>query len=198
MQTNVAESKMPNVLPPRQPGVCVWFTGRSGAGKSTTARVLTKLLQEHGREVTVLDVVPWLEKAAGEKTSEGKLMRKGHVAAEVVRHGGAVICVTISSRPEIRRAARELIGEDHFVEVLMEAPPEVCWERKTSRTHKPSLSKRVKAWLRRVMRPEAQTRSAPDQPIHEPDLTLNTTASTPEENARAIFQYLVDAGFVPS
>ena len=36
-------------------GVCVWFTGLSGAGKSTTAEVLTFLLQEHGRQVTVLD-----------------------------------------------------------------------------------------------------------------------------------------------
>jgi len=196
MRTNLAQNRMPDYVLQRPPGVCVWFTGRSGAGKSTTARVLTTLLREHGREVTVLDVVPWLEKVAGEKTSEGKLMRKGHVAAEIVRHGGAVICVTISSRPEIRRAVRELIGEDHFVEVLVEAPPEVCWERKTSRPHKPTLSKRIKAWLRRIFRPEAQTRPALDQPIHEPELTLNTTARTPEENARAIFQYLAEAGFV--
>ncbi len=196
MQTNLAENARPKSVPQRPPGVCVWFTGRSGAGKSTTARVLTALLREHGREVTVLDVVPWLEKAAGEKTSQGKLMRKGHVAAEIVRHGGAVICVTISSRPEIRRAVRELIGEDHFVEVLVEAPPEVCWERRTSRPHKPSLSKRARAWLRRVLRPEAHGREADDESSHEAELTLNTTTKTPEENGRAIFEYLVEAGFV--
>lgn len=45
-----------DTFPPRHPrGVCVWFTGLSGAGKSTTAEVLTVLLMEHGRQVTVLD-----------------------------------------------------------------------------------------------------------------------------------------------
>ena len=42
--------------PPRfRQGACVWFTGLSGAGKSTIASILTVLLQEHGRHVTVLD-----------------------------------------------------------------------------------------------------------------------------------------------
>ena len=46
----------PRAYPPRhRQGVCVWFTGLSGAGKSTTAEVLTALLLEHGRHVTVLD-----------------------------------------------------------------------------------------------------------------------------------------------
>ena len=187
---------MPNDPPQQRQGVCIWFTGRSGAGKSTTARVLVALLREHGREVTVLDVVPWLEKTAFERTSEGKLLRKGHVAAEIVRHGGAVICVTISSRRELREAVRKLIGENHFVEVLVEAPPEVCTARKGGRPHKPSLTKRAKSLLRRVVAQMPLVRHSPSQPPLPPDLTVSTTAHTPEENARAIFQYLVEAGFV--
>jgi len=196
MQLKVAGSSMSHYPPRHGRGVCIWFTGRSGAGKSTTARVLVTLLREHGREVSVLDVVPWLEKTAFERTSRGKLLRKGYVAAEIVRHGGAVICVTISSSHEIREAVRKLIGEKDFVEVLVEAPPEVCTARKGGRPHKPSLIKRAKSLLRRVVAQMPLVRHSPYQPPLPPELTVSTTTHTPEENARAIFQYLVDAGFV--
>ena len=51
----VAEILAETYPPRHKQGVCIWFTGLSGAGKSTTAEILTVLLQEHGRQVTVLD-----------------------------------------------------------------------------------------------------------------------------------------------
>ena len=62
-------------------GACIWFTGLSGSGKSTTAQALVPLLEARGRTVTVLDVVPELAKHWSERTSEGKLIRKAFVAS---------------------------------------------------------------------------------------------------------------------
>src|SRR5205807_2797170 len=78
--------------PPRhKQGFCVWFTGLSGAGKSTTAEILTKLLLEHGRRMTLLDgdvVRTHLSKGLGfsKEDRDTNIRRIGFVAAEIVRH----------------------------------------------------------------------------------------------------------------
>ena len=82
-----------DTYPPRhRQGVCVWFTGLSGAGKSTTAEILTVLLLERGRHVTVLDgdvVRTHLSKGLGfsKEDRDTNIRRIGFVAAEIVRHG---------------------------------------------------------------------------------------------------------------
>ena len=117
-------------------------------------------LEACGRAITLLDVVPLLAKQWCEKTSEGKLLRKGFVASEVVRHGGIAICVTVSARREVREAARQLVGSDHFVEVFVDVPPEVAAARKAKRPKKPPLLKRIRFMVRRLLnrfRPQQKT-----------------------------------------
>ena len=88
---------MADTYPPRhRQGVCVWFTGLSGAGKTTTADVLTDLLMEHGRQVTVLDgdvVRTHLSKGLGfsKEDRDTNILRIGFVAAEIARHGGVAV-----------------------------------------------------------------------------------------------------------
>ena len=177
-------------------GVCIWFTGRSGGGKSTITNQLVPLLEENGRTITILDVVPLIAKQWCEKTSEGKLMRKGFVAKEVVRHGGVAICVTVSARQEVRQAVRELIGSDNFVEVYVDVPPEVAAARKKRRTKKTPLLKQIRFFVRRVLNAlpfrESRTYAAPVNA----DLIFDTTRQPPEETARAIFDLLIERGFV--
>src|SRR5690606_36958322 len=90
------------MYPPRhKQGFCVWFTGLSGAGKSTTAEVLTSLLLERGRQITVLDgdvVRTHLSKGMGfsREDRDTNILRIGFVASEIARHGGAVIAAAIS------------------------------------------------------------------------------------------------------
>ncbi len=177
-------------------GVCIWFTGRSGAGKSTITNQLIPLLEECGRTITLLDVVPLLAKQWCEKTSEGKLMRKGFVAREVVRHGGIAICVTVSARSETRLAVRELVGSDNFIEVYVDVPPEVAAARKKRRKKKTPLIKQVRFFVRRILNtlPFRQSRTY-ELPL-EPDLSFDTTREPPEETAKAIFNLLVERGFV--
>lgn len=180
----------------RLSGACVWLTGPSGAGKSTVTDELLPLLDACGRTVSVLDVVPVLRKLPCERTSEGKLLRKAFVAREVARHGGIAICVTVSARRRTREAAREMVGADRFVEVLVEAPQDVTHARKAARNRRPSLAKRAKRTLAPVARRIAfRDRDAYEAPV-EPDVRIDTTAGTPAEGARAIFDVLVERGFV--
>ncbi len=177
-------------------GVCIWLTGPSGAGKSTVTNELLSLLDESGRIVSVLDVVHVLRKLPCERTSEGKLLRKAFVAREVARHGGIVICVTVSARRRIREEARRMIGSDRFVEVLIEAPEEVTTARKAARKRKPSLAKRAKRALGPVVaRIAFRGHDAYEVPV-APDLRIDTTLRTPAEWAQAIFDLLLERAFV--
>ena len=177
-------------------GVCIWFTGRSGAGKSTITGALLPFLDESGRTVSVLDVVPLLKKQRCERTSEGKLLRKAFVASEIVKHGGVAICVTVSARQETRQAAREIIGAENFVEVLVDVPPDVARERKAKRTRKPSQIKRVRHALRRYSRklPFRQDRGYDTSVL--PDLVIDTMHQTAGEGAEAIYQLLLDRSYL--
>src|SRR5262249_27064818 len=102
--------------PPRyRQGVCIWFTGLSGAGKSTTAEALTVLLLEHGRQVTLLDgdvVRTHLSQGLGfsKEDRDTNIHRIGFVAAEIVQHGGVAVCAAVSPYRSTRNDVRHLIG----------------------------------------------------------------------------------------
>ena len=179
--------------PPRvQQGVCVWFTGLSGAGKSTTAEVLTALLLERGRPVTVLDgdvVRTLLSKGLGFSREDRDLniRRIGFVASEIVKHGGLVIVAAVSPYRSTREEARALVGGDRFVEVFVDTPLEECERRD------------VKGIYAQARRGEIQNFtgiSDPYEPPAAPEVTLSTTDRLPEENARRILGWLVAKGFV--
>lgn len=179
--------------PPRhKQGVCIWFTGLSGSGKSTTAEVLANLLMEKGRQVTVLDgdvVRTHLSKGLGfsKEDRDINIRRIGFVAAELTRHGGTVICAAVSPYRATRNDVRNMVGSDQFIEVFVDTPLEVCEQRD------------VKGMYAKARRGEIKGFTGIDDPYEEPEsaeLTLNTTERTPEENARYIVNYLADHGFV--
>src|SRR5207245_1832086 len=111
--------------PPRhRQGFCVWFTGLPSAGKSTIAELLTLMLFEYGRQVTLLDgdvVRTHLSKGLGfsKEDRDTNIRRIGFVAAEIVRHGGAVICAAVSPYRGTRNECRAMIGDDRFIEVFV-------------------------------------------------------------------------------
>ncbi|MFN8529083.1 MAG: bifunctional sulfate adenylyltransferase/adenylylsulfate kinase [Anaerolineae bacterium] len=173
-------------------GVCVWFTGLSGAGKSTIADILTTLLLEHGRQLTVLDgdvVRTHLSKGLGfnREDRDTNIRRIGFVAAEIVRHGGVALCAAISPYRATRADVRNMVGGDQFVEVFVDTPLEVCEQRD------------VKGLYAKARRGELKEFTGIDDPYEaplNPELTLNTVENTPEENAHAILNYLAEQGFV--
>jgi sulfate adenylyltransferase len=123
------------MYPPKHTrGFCIWFTGLSGAGKSATSEVLTALLLERGREISVLDgdvVRTHLSKGLGfsKEDRDTNILRIGFVAGEIVHAGGVVVCAAISPYRAARNEARKMVGLEDFVMVYMDTPVEICEER---------------------------------------------------------------------
>lgn len=188
----VAEILAETYPPRHRQGVCVWFTGLSGAGKSTIAEVLTVLLLEHGRQVTELDgdvVRTHLSKGLGfsKEDRDTNIRRIGFVASEIVRHGGVVVCAAVSPYRATRNDIRNLVGSDRFVEVFVDTPLAVCEQRD------------VKGMYARARRGEIKGFTGIDDPYEpplHPELTLETEHTTPADNARLILDYLFRCGYV--
>src|SRR5262249_50297245 len=120
--------------PMHQRGFCIWFTGLSGAGKSTIAEILAVLLMEHGRQVTVLDgdtVRTHLSKGlgCGKEDRDINIRRIGFVAAEIVRQHGAAVCAAVSPYRATRNEVRAMVGHDQFIQVFVDTPLDVCEQR---------------------------------------------------------------------
>jgi sulfate adenylyltransferase len=179
-------------LPRHRQGFCIWFTGLSGAGKSTTANILLSLLLGHGRQVTLLDgdvVRTHLSKGLGfsKEDRDTNVLRIGFVAAEIVRHGGAVICAAISPYTATRNAVRAMVPRDAFVEVFVDTPLQVC------------ASRDEKGLYAKAMRGELKGFTGVDDPYerpHAPEITIETVHTNAEQNARAIVEYVQEQGFV--
>jgi sulfate adenylyltransferase len=178
--------------PQHEQGFCIWFTGLSGAGKSATAEALTSLLLERGRQITVLDgdvVRTHLSKGLGfsREDRDTNIHRIGYVAAEIARHGGAVVCAAVSPYRAARNRCRTMVGPDRFIEVFVDTPIEVCEQRD------------IKGLYAKARRGEVKGFTGVDDPYeepHNPELVLDTVKQDVEENARRILGHLVERGFV--
>jgi sulfate adenylyltransferase len=178
--------------PGHKQGVCVWFTGLSGCGKSTIASALVPMLMENGRRPTVLDgdvVRTHLSKGLGfsKEDRDTNILRIGFVAGEIARHNGTVICAAISPYRNTRNEARKMVGSDRFIEVWVNTPLEVCEARD------------VKGLYARARRGEIKGFTGIDDPYEEPinaEVVLDTVDITPEENARKIVAYLRERRFL--
>ena len=179
--------------PPRhRQGVCIWFTGLSGSGKSTTADVLSTLLMQHGRQVTVLDgdvVRTHLSKGLGfsREDRDTNILRIGFVASEIVRHGGIAVCAAISPYSATRQSVRNMAGAGHFVEVFVDTPLEVCEQRDSKGMYAKARAGEIVGFT---------GIDDPYEPPSSPEITLDTVSQTAESNAWKIIDYLADSGFV--
>ena len=178
--------------PPRhRQGFCVWFTGLSGSGKSTTAEIVTDMLTRYGRRVTLLDgdvVRANLSEGLGfdKAGRDANIRRIGFVASEVVRHGGVAVCAAISPYRETRNEVRKMIG-DNFFEVFVDTPLDVCERRDP------------KGMYAKARRGEITNFTGVDDAYEEPmsaEIKLDTISPSAEDNARSIVAYLVSRGFI--
>ena len=178
--------------PAHQSGFCIWFTGLSGAGKSTIADILAVLLMEQGRQVTLLDgdvVLTHLSKGLGfsKEDRDTNIRRIGFVASEIVRHRGVVACAAVSPYRATRNECRVAVGEEQFIEVFVDTPLEICEQRD------------AKGMYAKARRGEIRGFTGIDDPYEpplNPEVRLTTTDCSPEENAHKIMAYLRDRDFL--
>ena len=179
--------------PPRyQQGICIWFTGLHNSGKSTTANVLTALLRENGRQVTLLDgdvVRTHFSEGLGysKEDRDDHVYRIGYVASEIVRHGGLAICAAVSPYRATRNDVRTNFDDDHYIEIFVDTPLEVCESRDT------------KGLYAQARRGEIQGFTGIDDPYEapqHPEIRLDTVNASVEENAHRIINLLISKGFI--
>lgn len=188
----VARILAENCPPKHRQGACLWLTGLSGAGKTTTAELLAILLTEHGRRVTTLDgdiVRTHLSKGLGFSRADRdtNVRRIGFVAAEIARHGGLAICAAVSPYRAARNAVRNMFGSDNFIEIFVHAPLEVCERRD------------AKGMYKKARRGEIKNFTGIDDPYETPlnaEITLDSVNCSAAENARQILEFLIDKKFI--
>ena len=171
---------------PARPGCCIWFTGLSGAGKSTTAAVLARRLEAAGRTVTVLDgdiVRTHLSRGLGfsKDDRDANVRRIGFVAAEVVRHGGIAICAAVSPYRVARDDVRAMLDPGAFCEVFVSTDLATCEQRDPKGMYAAARRGEIKAF------------TGVDDPYEPPlaaELVIDTVNSSPEDNAERVIAWL--------
>ena len=171
-------------------GFTLWFTGLSGAGKTTIAEIVERELRNRERPVEVLDgdiVRTNLSKGLSFSRDDRNVnvLRIGFVANLLTRNGVGVIVSAISPYKEARDQVRRRIVD--FVEVFVDAPLEVCAERDVKGLYKKAMAGEIEQFT---------GVSDPYEPPAAPDLVLKTAEETPEESAKKVIEKLEFYGYL--
>jgi adenylyl-sulfate kinase len=174
-----------------QAGFTIWFTGLSGAGKTTVAVALEKELRARGLKVERLDgdtVRQSLTRDLGfsKEDRDKNIERVTFVAKLLSRNGVAVLASFISPYRGIRAMVRR--ETTNFIEVFVNAPLEVC------------VSRDVKGMYAKAFRGEIKEFTGVSDPYEEPEnpeITLHTHLETVEESLARCLAYLEERGYIP-
>lgn len=176
---------------PEPKGFTVWFTGLSGAGKSTVAEMLYHEFQARQMKTEILDgdvVRQNLSKGLGfsKEDRDTNVLRIGFVAELLTRNGVATICCPISPYRETRDQVRAMIGE--FVEVYVHATlDELSQNRDPKGLYKKALAGEIKGF------------TGVDDPYEvpeRPELVLDTMVESPEGSLQRTLTRLRELGYL--
>jgi len=171
-------------------GFTIWFTGLSGAGKSTISAILERELREQGRKVEVLDgdiVRTHLSKGLGfsKEDRDTNIRRIGWVCEVLTRNNVIAIAAAISPYRSVRDEVRERIGR--FVEVFVDVPLEVAIQRDVKGLYKKALAGEIRGFT---------GVDDPYEPPLDPELVIRTDKETPEQSAGRLLSALRELGYI--
>jgi adenylylsulfate kinase len=166
------------------PGCCLWFTGLSGAGKSTIANIVVDELRARGRRVELLDgdeVREHLSKGLGfsKEDRDTNIRRIGWVASVLARNGVVSVTAAISPYRAVRDEVREWI--DHFVEIHVATSLDECEARDVKGLYAKARAGEI---------PEFTGVSDPYEPPLDPEIRVETSGRTPADSAAEIIAWL--------
>ena len=192
--SDVAQELRRSHPPRQQQGFTVFFTGLSGSGKSTIANaLLVKLLEVGGRSVTLLDgdlVRKNLSSELGfsKEHRDLNIRRIGYVASEITKNGGVAVCAPIAPYDAVRKDVRSDVSPvGGFMLVHVDTPLEVCEQRDRKGLYAKARAGIIKEF------------TGISDPYEEPadaDITIDTTALTPEGAAQQIILHLEREGYI--
>jgi adenylylsulfate kinase len=180
-----------------QKGFTIWFTGLSGAGKTTLSDLLHHTLQQKGvTNVEVLDgdvVRAHLSKGLGftKEDRDTNIRRIGWVAHLLTKHRVPNLVSAISPYRDVRDEVRKMIehagGKGAFIEVYVDCPVEVCEKRD------------VKGLYKKARKGEIRMFTGVDDPYEHPqnpEIHIRTDRTAPEEGIQRILEYLMSRGLI--
>ncbi|WP_071517287.1 adenylyl-sulfate kinase [Geitlerinema sp. PCC 9228] len=173
----------------QQRGVTIWFTGLSGAGKTTISRLVLDKLRSRGLRVELLDgdiVRQNLTKGLGfsKEDRDENIRRIGFVAHLLTRNGVIVLVSAISPYREIREEVRQRIG--NFIEVYVNAPLQVCESRDVKGLYAQAREGKIKNFT---------GIDDPYEPPAKPDVECHTDQEKVEESAAKVIEQLELQGY---
>ena len=174
----------------QQAGVTVWFTGLSGAGKTTISRAVEQRLKSYGQKSEILDgdiVRLNLCKGLGfsKEDREENIRRVGFLANLLTRNQVTVLVSVISPYRDVRQEVRERIV--NFVEVYVNAPLEVCEQRDVKGLYKKARAGEIKNFT---------GIDDPYEPPLNPEVECRTDLETLEESASKVLAKLRELGYL--
>jgi adenylylsulfate kinase len=190
MTETVTENRI-KFMEHQQPGVTIWFTGLSGAGKTTISRAIEQELQSKGyKRVESLDgdvVRQNLTKGLGfsKEDRDENIRRVGFVANILTRNQVIVLVSAISPYQEIRQEVRERIG--NFVEVYVNAPLAICEQRDVKGLYKKARAGEIKNFT---------GIDDPYEPPLNPEVECRTDLESLEESVAKVLAKLQELGYL--
>jgi adenylylsulfate kinase len=171
-------------------GFTIWFTGLSGAGKTTLSRLVEAELRERGFPVEVLDgdvVRQNLSQGLGfsKADRDTNIRRIAFVSKVLTRNNVVTLVAAISPYREVREEARKEIGS--FVEAYVKCPLEICMARDAKGLYKKALEGTI---------PYFTGVSDPYEEPLEPEIVLYTDQETPEESAARLLRRLQELRYI--
>ncbi len=173
--------------------VILWFTGLSGAGKSTVAHALEERLYNSKRRTFVLDgdnVRHGLNSDLGfsNQDREENIRRIGEVSKLFLEAGVIVLTAFISPFRSDRKKVRGLAPHGDFIEIYCKCPLEICEERDVKGLYKKAREGKI---------PEFTGISSPYEEPTNPELTLDTSKLSVEESVQTVIQLLIERSILP-
>ena len=171
----------------RQRSKVIWFTGLSGAGKTTLAKELEKRLHQNGYLTQVLDgdnIRTGINNNLGfsEEDRRENIRRISEVSKLLIHSGVITINSFISPTSEIRHMAMDIIGKENFIEIHVHAPLEVCEQRDVKGLYKKAREGKIKNF------------TGIDAPFEEPknaDIRVDTSKLSVVESIEKIVEVIL-------
>ena len=172
----------------RQSAKVIWFTGLSGSGKTTLAANLEKELFFRRFFCQVLDgdnIRSGINNNLGFSKEDRleNIRRIAEVTKLLINTGMITICSFISPTEEIRQMAKNIIGENDFIEVFLNTPLEVCEQRDTKGLYKKARSGEIKDFT---------GISSPFEAPKNPDIEIDTSVTPIKDAVEQIFDVVID------
>ena len=172
----------------RQSAKVIWFTGLSGSGKTTLASNLEKELFFRRFFCQVLDgdnIRSGINNNLGfsEEDRLENIRRIAEVSKLLIDTGMITICSFISPTKEIRHKARNIIGENDFIEIFLNPPLEICERRDTKGLYKKARAGEIKDFT---------GISSPFEAPKNPDLEIDTSVTSIKDSVELIFDTIID------